>query len=108
MDVFTLLMPGFDGTARAVREAMAMGKPCVVTDIGMLPEIIEPEHTGLVTPLEVEGLAAAWLRLVDDADTRKRIGRQALEAAEKRFRLDDMAAQLEQTYLRWLEKRSRA
>jgi len=29
LDIFTLMMPGFDGTARAMREAMALGIPCV-------------------------------------------------------------------------------
>jgi glycosyltransferase involved in cell wall biosynthesis len=101
MDIFTLLMPGFDGTARAVREAMAMGKPCVVSDIGMLPEIVEHGQTGLVTPLTVDGLSNAWLTLVDDAKTRKLMGTAALQTARSRFKLDNMAEHLEQSYRKW-------
>ena len=42
MDIFVFLMAGSDGTARALREAMAMGKPTVVARRGMLPEIVDP------------------------------------------------------------------
>lgn len=105
MDIFTLLMPGFDGTARAVREAMAMGKPCVVSDIGMLPEIVEHGKSGLVSPLEVDALTAAWLTLVDDPQARKSMGKNALETARSRFKLGYMAQKLEQSYTRWLNMR---
>ncbi len=105
LDIFTLIMPGYDGTARAVREAMAMGKPCVVSDIGMLPEIVQHNRTGLVTELTAEGLASSWLRLVDDAETRQALGRAALDHARTNFRISHMAEAVEQTYQRWLGQR---
>ncbi|MBN2451466.1 MAG: glycosyltransferase family 4 protein [Lentisphaeria bacterium] len=102
MDIFSLIMPGYDGTARAVREAMAMGKPCVVSDIGMLPDIVEHGRTGLVTPLTPEGLAQAWLRLVDNAVERQTLGRAALDHARAAFRLDAAAQTVEYHYRTWL------
>jgi glycosyltransferase involved in cell wall biosynthesis len=106
MDIFTLIMPGYDGTARAVREAMAMGKPCVVSNIGMLPEIVQHERTGLVTELTAEGLESSWMRLVDDAATRRDLGRAALDYARANFRISHMAEAVEQTYQRWQRRRA--
>lgn len=100
-DIFSLLMPGFDGTARAVREAMAMGIPSVVSDFGMLPEIIKDGETGLVAPLEVEPLAAAWLSLIRDRERRLNMGRAARKEAEKRFQLHDLGIALEDAYRQW-------
>ena len=108
MDIFTLIMPGYDGTARAVREAMAMGKPCVVSDVGMLPEIVQHGRTGLVTELTAAGLESSWLRLVDEADTRRTLGRAALDHARASFRISHMAETVEQTYQRWLRRRVEA
>jgi glycosyltransferase involved in cell wall biosynthesis len=101
-DVFSLLMPGFDGTARAVREAMAMGLPSVVTDFGMLPDIIKNGETGLVVASEIDPLADAWLSLVNDASLREKLGAAARVDAVARFQMGDMAASLEQSYLTWL------
>ncbi|HEU4587562.1 MAG TPA: glycosyltransferase family 4 protein [Gemmatimonadales bacterium] len=45
-------------------EAQALGIPLVATNVGNLPELIEPERTGWLAPPTVEGLAttiaAAW------------------------------------------------
>ena len=88
LDVFSLLMPGFDGTARAVREAMALGKPCVVSDFGMLPEIVPHGEAGLVVAdRDPAALADAWLELIRDPDRRRRCGARARRDAEVRFDL---------------------
>ena len=64
MDVFCLLTPGSDGTARALREAMAMGKPTVVTNKGMLPELIQDGVRGFVVQESPEAFYHALLTLV--------------------------------------------
>ena len=103
-DIFTLLMPGFDGTARAVREAMAMGIPCVVSNYGMLPDIIRDGETGRVTPLEAEPLAAAWLELIRNPERRREMGAAARADAVERFDFAKIAESLEQSYEAWLAK----
>ena len=103
-DIFTLLMPGFDGTARAVREAMAMGIPCVVSNYGMLPDIIRDGETGRVVPLEAEPLAAAWLELIRNPERRREMGAAARADAVERFDFAKMAESLEQSYGAWLAK----
>ena len=98
LDVFSLLMPGFDGTARAVREAMALAKPCVVTDFGMLPEIIRHGETGLVVANEPQPLAQAWLTLIRDPERRQAMGAAARADALKRFACDRVGTCLEDFY----------
>ena len=89
LDLFLFLVPGSDGTCRAVREALALGVPVVCTPRGMLPDIVAPtpafgidEACGLVAKETPEGLAGALLLLADDAALRDRLGRAALAKAE--------------------------
>ena len=99
IDVFTLMIPGFDGTARAMREAMALGKPCVVSDIGMLPDIVQHEKSGMVFDFtNADELAECWLKLVRDEKARKAMGEYAAKYARENFRLDKVGPALEQFY----------
>jgi len=109
LDIFSLLMPGFDGTARAVREAMALGKPCVVSDFGMLPDIVPHEKAGLVVRRDdPEALAQAWLALIRDPARRRELGQGARREAETRFGVDRVGPALEDFYERLLTwRRSR-
>ena len=101
-DVFTLLMPGYDGTARAVREALAMGVPCVVSDVGMLPDIVQDGKTGRVVPLAPAPLAAAWLEMIQTREKRERMGEAARQHAVDCFDFTKMAGSLEASYAAWL------
>ncbi len=105
LDIFSLLMPGFDGTARAVREAMALGKPCVVSDFGMLPDIVPHEKAGLTTPIDAEQLAAAWLRLIQDDQLRTELGQGALAHARTHFNLAQVGPCLENFYAELIKQR---
>ncbi|MBW2039436.1 MAG: glycosyltransferase family 4 protein [Deltaproteobacteria bacterium] len=104
MDIFTLISPGSDGTARALREAMAMGKPVVVTRRGMLPELVQNGITGFVVQENPEALYQALLPMVKDEKLRSSIGRSAHEMAQKEFRLERQAEEVETFYQRILEK----
>ena len=90
MDLFTFLVPGSDGTCRALLEAAACGIPAVVTRRGALPEIVDDGRTGLVVSEDPEALAAAWQSLLEDAPRRRRLGDAARERALRSF---DPAAQ---------------
>jgi glycosyltransferase involved in cell wall biosynthesis len=98
MDVFCLLTPGSDGTARALREAMAMGKPAVVTNKGMLPELVQDGATGFVVPEDPEAFYHALLTLVRDERLRKAMGKAAYEMAHREFRLERQAEEVEAFY----------
>ena len=84
-DVFTLLVPGSDGSCRALLEAAACGIPAVTTGLGTLPEIVLDGETGLVVEARPERLAAAWRALLEDAGRRKKLGEAARRRAERCF-----------------------
>ena len=81
MDIFVLLMAGSDGTARALREAMAMGKPAVVARRGMLPEIVDDGVTGFVVDDTPENICAALRTLVTNESLRNQMGQMGREKA---------------------------
>ena len=47
-DLFVMMRAGSDGSARALREVMAMGKAAIVSDKGMLPELVHDGISGFV------------------------------------------------------------
>jgi glycosyltransferase involved in cell wall biosynthesis len=106
MDVFVLLTPGSDGTARALREAMTMGKPVVVTERGMLPELVQDGVTGFVVQETPQAIYQALLPLVKDRQLRRAIGKTASETAQKEFRLERQAEEVEAFYQKILQETS--
>jgi glycosyltransferase involved in cell wall biosynthesis len=98
MDIFLFLMAGSDGTARALREAMAMGKPVIVADRGMLPELVENGMSGFVVKDTPELLAEAALQLLRHPEMRKAMGEAAREKAHREFRLDRQVEAVEKFY----------
>lgn len=92
-DAFLFLVPGSDGTCRALREVTALGVPAVGTERGLIPFLLGPQpDDGALGPggLAVEetpaALAAALLRLVREPELRARLGAagraRALRSAE--------------------------
>lgn len=80
----------------SIMEAMALGVPVVATNVGGTAEIVEDGTTGLlVAPGDAAALAAAMLRVLDDAHLSERIaeaGRQRVEAEFDRRRLYEITA----------------
>ncbi|MBL7649147.1 MAG: glycosyltransferase family 4 protein [Candidatus Hydrogenedentes bacterium] len=102
MDVGVYLVPGSDGTCRAARELLAMGKPVVVADRGMLKEIVPDGEAGIVTDGSVAGLANALLSLGRDPERRGALAGGARRLAETRYALGPQAEQVKGIYERIL------
>jgi glycosyltransferase involved in cell wall biosynthesis len=98
MDIFVFLVPGSDGTARALREGMAMAKAPVVAKQGILPELVDDGVTGFVVENESGDLLSALRTLVTDADLRARMGQMARDKALREFRVDRQAEEVEAFY----------
>jgi glycosyltransferase involved in cell wall biosynthesis len=103
MDIFVFLMAGSDGTGRAMREAMALGKPIVAAKRGMLPEMVEDGVSGIVVEDTPQNLAEALGRLIRDEDLRRKMGEAAREKALRDFKLDRQAEEVEAFYERMLK-----
>jgi glycosyltransferase involved in cell wall biosynthesis len=85
IDVFTFLVPGTDGTCRALLEAAACGIPAVTTRRGALAEIVADGETGLVADEAPAALARAWSSLLADAGLRAKLAAAARQRAERCF-----------------------
>ena len=97
-DAGIFLVPGSDGTCRAVREIMAMGKPMIVAARGMLPEIAEHDQHGLVFDGGVDGLAAAMERLLAHPAHTAQLAHGARAHARSVYSLDAQARSVREIY----------
>ena len=98
MDFNIFLMPGTDGSCRAVREVMAMGKPVIAADRGMLSSIVDDNITGFVIDDTPENLAKATVKLANDIDLRKKMADASLKKAQDIFSQESMAEKVECVY----------
>ena len=90
----------WEAMSMVVLEAMAAGKPLVVTRVGENSQIIEDGVDGLlVNPKDVDGMAAALERLITDASLRQRLSDAARRKVEQRFSVSHMATSYEDVYL---------
>jgi glycosyltransferase involved in cell wall biosynthesis len=97
-DALLFPRPGSDGTARALREVLVLGKPAVVTKAGMLPEIVRNGETGYVVPLDPVAISeklTAWARRPEEA---RKMGATASQNARDRFDLKRQARDVEEAY----------
>lgn len=83
-----------------VLEAMAAGKPMVVTSVGENPFVVIPGETGLIVPpADPPALAEALRSLLRDPARRASLGRDARIRYEQRFRVEHMLAEYQRLYL---------
>lgn len=84
----------------ALAEAMAAGTPVVSTEIGTGTSFVNRHgETGLVVPPgDVEALAAALERLLDDDDLRREMGQQAQKRALRELDAERMLDRLDDVY----------
>lgn len=90
-----------DGLPTVLLEAMAIGTPCVATDVTGIPEIVRHEQTGLQVPQhDPEALARAIERLLNDADLRVALARRARQLVESSFDIVPNTARLREIFSR--------
>ncbi|RJP17134.1 MAG: colanic acid biosynthesis glycosyltransferase WcaL [Candidatus Abyssobacteria bacterium SURF_5] len=89
-----------DGLPTVLLEAMALGTPCISTDVTGIPEILLNEQTGLmVAQNDAAGLAAALERLLYDGELRERLALSARALIESEFDLQRNAAHMRNVVL---------
>jgi len=85
-DYKVFLHPGSDGACRAVREALACGKPVVATKRGILPELIKDGETGMLIDDQAHDLALAMITMYRENEYRLKCSRAARKYAENILR----------------------
>jgi glycosyltransferase involved in cell wall biosynthesis len=73
---------GSEGVPRVIMEAFVRGRPVVCTSVGGIPDVVEPEHNGLlVEPGDADQFAAALVRILTDRGLAERLAEGASEQA---------------------------
>jgi len=86
-----------DGLPTILLEAMAMGTPCISTNVTGIPEVLRDGETGLmVSQRDPEALAAACERLLDDPKFGCQLARNARRQVEERFDITTNAGLIRQ------------
>lgn len=89
-----------DTFPNTILEAQACGTPAIATAIGGVPDQLDDEVTGFLTPPGDSGaMASRTIQLLTHAEMRQRM---ALEAAEKARRCFDLQRQVDE-YLNWFQ-----
>jgi glycosyltransferase involved in cell wall biosynthesis len=76
-----------ESMSNSVIEAMARGIPCIVTDVGGLPELVLDGITGRVVPPDAAMLSRAIRELLGDPYTCRRFGEAGLDRVSREFSL---------------------
>jgi glycosyltransferase involved in cell wall biosynthesis len=104
-DIFVLTSHS-EGVSGAVMEAMALGRPVIVTRVGGIPELVSDGVEGLVVSAgDVAGIADAIERLITQDTLRQRLGENAYQRVLKDFRIENTVASYRALYHEVLEKR---
>lgn len=99
-DVF-LLPSETESFGLAALEALSCGVPVVASDVGGVPEVVDPGETGYLAPVgDVRAMAAAVLALLDDRARWEGFSRRARERVVARFRLGPAIDRYEAVYRR--------
>lgn len=95
-----LLSSFSEGTSMTVLEAMSLGKPCVVTDVGGNPEIVINNKTGMVVPSnDADQFSEKIIELLTDNDTRCVFGEAGREIYLKKYMVSRMVDSYQTLYL---------
>jgi glycosyltransferase involved in cell wall biosynthesis len=95
-DVFTLSSTSTELFSAATLEAMALGIPVVVTDIGSMSEMVISDSTGfLVSPNDPNALAEKILHLLNNPDMARKMSMAARLRVEQFFTAQREADQIQ-------------
>lgn len=89
----------YEGLPTVLLEAMSSGLPVVATAVSGNTEVISSNVNGfLVPPKAPEEMAKVIIRLLDDANLREKIGREARKTIEKHYTWDKIADNIVKCY----------
>lgn len=85
-------------------EAMACGVPCIGTDVGGLPEVIEDGKTGFICPLgDIKEISLKAIELLNDKELHEQFAVASVEAVYSKFSAERIVKEYEQLYFKLLD-----
>jgi glycosyltransferase involved in cell wall biosynthesis len=90
-----------EGLPMSLLQAMSVGVPAIVTDVGGMAEVVRNSNAGLTTPVgDPEAMADAIIQLASDPERRRTLAENARNAYRQDFTLEHMDASYMQLYSR--------
>lgn len=101
-----VLSSDFEGLPLAALEYMAAGLPVVATRVGGLPQVVEPERTGILVPRrDPPALAEAIGRLLADPQLARSMGEAGRARQQQEFSREAMARRVTGLYESLMERK---
>ncbi len=97
-----------EGTPLSLIQAGMAGLPVVTTNVGSAPEVVLNGVTGIVSGLEVQEIADALEKLVNDEALRIRLGAAAQEFTMSHFGVERLVHDHEELYKKLLSSRAKS
>ncbi|MEM1502011.1 N-acetyl-alpha-D-glucosaminyl L-malate synthase BshA [Domibacillus sp. 8LH] len=86
-------------------EAMACGVPCIGTNAGGIPEVIEDGENGFVRPIgDIEAISGAAIELLTNEALYERMKQRSMKTVQEQFHSSDIVKQYERIYYSLLEE----
>jgi glycosyltransferase involved in cell wall biosynthesis len=94
-----LVLPSMaEGQPMSILEAMARGLVVIASEVGGIPEMLSGGAGVLIKPGDVNGLAEAMTRVIDDPRERSRLGADAYSKAQSDFDIELVSARFDEMY----------
>jgi glycosyltransferase involved in cell wall biosynthesis len=97
-----------EGTPLSLIQAGMAGLPVVTTNVGSVPEVVLEGLTGIVTGLDIQELAAALEKLINDKVLRSKFGAAAQEFTLSNFGVKRLVHDHEVLYKKLLSSRAKS
>jgi len=98
-----------EGLGTSLLDAMAMAKPVVGTRVGGIPEMIEEGENGMLVPPRDSGaLSMAIIKMLDNKDKLKKMGRAGRKKVLNEFSAQAMVNKTEKVYQEIMNEKSGA
>ncbi|HQU71484.1 MAG TPA: glycosyltransferase family 4 protein, partial [Calditrichia bacterium] len=105
LDIGVVTSRGSEVICRVAAEYMAMGKPVVVTDVNVLPEMVDDGINGFVVGNSDHQTLARRLELLCfNPEVRLHMGREARRYAEERFSYSTLVEKTLEVYAMLLRR----
>jgi glycosyltransferase involved in cell wall biosynthesis len=86
-------------------EAMACGVPCIGTNVGGLPEVINNGTTGFICEVgDIENISKKAIGLLTDSNLHREFSNRSVETIKNKFKADRLVEQYEQIYFKLLNQ----
>lgn len=103
LDILVLPSTAHEGIPQILLQAQAVGRACIGTRVGGIPEVIEDGVNGLlVRPSDADDLAQAMIRLIENPALRAQMAMNALSRRDA-CGLDTMCQRVESIYAACLD-----